>query len=163
MFEKYMPCMKVGKMKLKCIFVFLLPQETFYQCTSCKRCINEHPPGNVPSKFHQCTLCQRFKTPPPPLGKVASIHPIGKVMHHLRNSLFSLTADFSAISGVLPLPHLRVSAPQNTTFQYVCIFDGKFTVTTFKSRFSHCLNCLESFTRADSTPKIADFSLCENG
>ena len=28
---------------------------------------------------------------------------------------------------------------------------GKFTVTTFKSPFSRCLNCLESFTRADSS------------
>jgi hypothetical protein len=34
-----------------------------------------------------------------------------------------------------------------------CLHNGKFTATTFKSRFSRCLNCLESFTRADSTPK----------
>jgi hypothetical protein len=33
-------------------------------------------------------------------------------------------ADFSAILGVLPLPRLRVSAPQNATFYY-----GKFTVS----------------------------------
>jgi hypothetical protein len=38
-------------------------------------------------------------------------------------------------------------------------FNGKFAVTTFKSRFSRCLNCLESFTRVDSTPKMADLGL----
>jgi hypothetical protein len=38
-------------------------------------------------------------------------------------------------------------------------FNGKFAVTTFKSRFSRCLNCLESFTTADSTPKMADLGL----
>jgi hypothetical protein len=42
----------------------------------------------------------------------------------------------------------------------VCI-NGKFTVTTFKSRIPRCLNCLESLTRADGTPKMADFSLRE--
>ena len=69
---------------------------------------------------------------------------------------------FSAILGVLPLPLLRVSAPRNTTLYYCsCLYNGKFTVTTFKSPFSCCLNCLESFTRADSTPKMADFGLRE--
>jgi hypothetical protein len=29
------------------------------------------------------------------------------------------------------------------------VYNGKFAVTTFKSRFSRCLNCLESFMRAD--------------
>ena len=42
---------------------------------------------------------------------------------------------------------------------YIC----KFTVATFKSCFSRCLNCLESFTKADSSPKMADFGLCEKG
>ena len=46
---------------------------------------------------------------------------------------------------------------------YSCLYNGKFTVTTFKSRFSRCLNCLESFTRADSTPKMADFGVREKG
>jgi hypothetical protein len=32
-----------------------------------------------------------------------------------------LTADFPAIFGVLPLPRLRVSAPQNTTFSIVVV------------------------------------------
>ena len=36
------------------------------------------------------------------------------------------------------------SAPRNTTFQYSCLYNGKFTVTTFKRCFSRCLNCLES-------------------
>jgi hypothetical protein len=30
-------------------------------------------------------------------------------------------------------------------------------------RFSRCLNCLESFTSADNTPKMADFGLREKG
>jgi hypothetical protein len=69
----------------------------------------------------------------------------------------SLTPNFPAIFGVLPLPRLRDSAPQNTAFQCCsCLYNGKFTVTTFKSRFSRCLNCLESLTRADNTPKMAD-------
>ena len=34
---------------------------------------------------------------------------------------------------------------------------------TFKSRFSRCLNCLEPFTMADSTPKMADCGLREKG
>jgi hypothetical protein len=40
---------------------------------------------------------------------------------------------------------------------------GKFTVTcmAFKSRFSRCLNCLESFTRGDCTSKMADFGIRE--
>jgi hypothetical protein len=33
--------------------------------------------------------------------------------------------------------------------------------TTFKSRFSRYLNCLESFTRAESTPEMADFDLMQ--
>ena len=33
----------------------------------------------------------------------------------------------------------------------------------FKRRFSRCFNCLESFTRADRTPKMADFVLHEKG
>ena len=50
--------------------------------------------------------------------------------------------------------------PRNTTFEYCsCLYNGKFKVTTFKSHFSRCLNCLESFRRAESTPKMADFGL----
>ena len=65
---------------------------------------------------------------------------------------FNLTADFPAIFRVLHLPRLRVSAPRNATFQYCgCLSNGKFIITTFRSRF-HVV-CLESFTRADSTPK----------
>ena len=69
----------------------------------------------------------------------------------IRLVLAYLTADFPAIFGVLPLPRLGVSAPRT------------FTATTFKSRFSRCLNCLESFTRVDSTPKMADFGHREKG
>jgi hypothetical protein len=77
-----------------------------------------------------------------------------------------LAADFPAISGVLPLPRLRVSAPGNTTFLYCsCLYNGKFTDIIFillKIAFhARCLNCLGSFTRADSTPQMADFGLRE--
>ena len=55
---------------------------------------------------------------------------------------------------------LRVSAPRSTTFQYCsCLYNEKFTVTTFRSRFSRFMICLESFTRADSGSKMADFGL----
>jgi hypothetical protein len=36
------------------------------------------------------------------------------------------------------------------------VYNGKSTITTLKSHFSHCLNCLESLMREDSTPKMAD-------
>jgi hypothetical protein len=58
--------------------------------------------------------------------------------------------------GVPPLPRVWESPHheiQLFSIVVVCIMPGKFTVTTFKSRFSRCLNSLESFTRADSTPK----------
>jgi hypothetical protein len=37
------------------------------------------------------------------------------------DQLAFLTADFSAILGVLPLPRLRVSAPRSTTFTIVVV------------------------------------------
>ena len=69
-----------------------------------------------------------------------------------------LTADFSVIFGVLPLPRLRVSAPRNTTFQYYsCLYNGKFTVTTFKSRFSRCFELSRIFHESRQYPQNGGF------
>jgi hypothetical protein len=60
-------------------------------------------------------------------------------------------------------PWSRVHKPPGPGYQIDnANYSLKFTVTTFKSRFSRCLNCLESFKRADSTPKMADFGVREN-
>jgi hypothetical protein len=70
----------------------------------------------------------------------------------LAELVFLTAHDFPAIFEVLPLPRSRVFV-RDFLVLYSCVHNGKFTVTTFKSRFSRCLNCLESFTRADSIPQ----------
>ena len=74
-------------------------------------------------------------------------------LNSLQKSIKEPACSQANARGVLHLPRLRVCAPRNATFQYCgCLSNGKFTITTFGSRFSRCLNCLEYFTRADSIP-----------
>ena len=75
-----------------------------------------------------------------------------------------LTADIFASFGVLPLLHLRAYTLQDATV-YTCsyLYSGNFIISTVKSRYSHCFNCLNSLTRTDSTPKTADFGHSEKG
>jgi hypothetical protein len=46
---------------------------------------------------------------------------------------------------------------------FYTLYNGKFTVTTFRNGFSRFLNCPEYFARANSTPKMPDFGFREKG
>ena len=50
-----------------------------------------------------------------------------------------------------------VYTSRNATFcRCSCVYKGEFTVTTLKSRFSHCLDCLDSLMWEERIPKMAD-------
>ena len=55
-------------------------------------------------------------------------------------------ADIFASFGVLPLSRLRANTQQDVTF-YTCsyLYTGNFTISTVKSRYSHCFNCLKTY------------------
>ena len=70
------------------------------------------------------------------------------------SQLAFLTADIFAIFGVLPLSRLRAYTLQDATF-YSCsyLYTGHFTISTVKSRYSHCFNCLKLFYEDRQYPK----------
>ena len=65
-----------------------------------------------------------------------------------------LTADIFASFGVLPLLHLRAYTLQDATV-YTCsyLYSGNFIISTVKSRYSHCFNCLKLFERGQTVPQ----------
>ena len=69
-----------------------------------------------------------------------------------------LTADIFASFGVLPLLHLRAYTLQDATV-YTCsyLYSGNFIISTVKSRYSHCFNCLELFNEDRQYPKNGRF------
>ena len=75
-----------------------------------------------------------------------------------------LTADIFASFGVLPLLHLRAYTLQDATV-YTCsyLYSGNFIISTVKSRYSHCFNCLKLFNEDRQYPKTADFGHSEKG
>ena len=86
-------------------------------------------------------------------------------MHSISITVLAfLTADIFASFGVLPLLHLRAYTLQDATvYTRSYLYSGNFIISTVKSRYSHCFNCLELFNEADSTPKTADFGHSEKG
>ena len=71
---------------------------------------------------------------------------------------FFLTADIFASFGVLPLLHLRAYTLQDAT-AYTCsyLYSGNFIISTVKSRYSHCFNCLKLFNEDRQYPKNGRF------
>ena len=69
-----------------------------------------------------------------------------------------LSADIFAIFGVLPLSRLRAYTLQDATF-YTCsyLYTGNFTISTVKSRYSQCFNCLKLFYEERQYPKNGKF------
>ena len=69
-----------------------------------------------------------------------------------------LTADIFASFGVLPLLHLRAYTLQDATV-YTCsyLYSGNFIISTVKSRYSHCFNCLKLFNEDRQYPKNGRF------
>ena len=68
------------------------------------------------------------------------------------------TADIFASFGVLPLLHLRAYTLQDATV-YTCsyLYSGNFIISTVKSRYSHCFNCLILFNENRQYPKNGRF------
>ena len=69
-----------------------------------------------------------------------------------------LTADIFASFGVLPLLHLRAYTLQDATV-YTCsfLYSGNFIISTVKSHYSHCFNCLKLFNEDRQYPKNGRF------
>ena len=69
-----------------------------------------------------------------------------------------LTADIFASFGVLPLLHLRAYTLQDATV-YTCsyLYSANFIISTVKSRYSHCFNCLKLFNEDRQYPKNGGF------
>ena len=69
-----------------------------------------------------------------------------------------LTTDSFASFGVLPLLHLRAYTLQDATV-YTCsyLYSGNFIISTVKSRYSHCFNCLKLFNEDRQYPKNGRF------
>ena len=54
-----------------------------------------------------------------------------------------LTADIFAILGALPLSRLRAYTLQDAIFSTCSyLYTGNFTISTVKSRYSQCFNCV---------------------
>ena len=69
-----------------------------------------------------------------------------------------LTADIFASFGVLPLLHLRAYTLQDATvYTRSYLYSGNFIISTVKSRYSHCFNCLELFNEDRQYPKNGRF------
>ena len=69
-----------------------------------------------------------------------------------------LTTDIFASFGLLPLLHLRACTLQDATV-YTCsyLYSGNFIISTVKSRYSHCFNCLKLFNEDRQYPKNGRF------
>ena len=69
-----------------------------------------------------------------------------------------LTADIFGSFGVLPLLHPRAYTLQDATV-YTCsyLYSGNFIISTVKSRYSHCFNCLKLFNEDRQYPKNGRF------
>ena len=80
------------------------------------------------------------------------------VSEFLHSELAFLTADIFANFGVLPLLHLRAYTLQDATV-YTCsyLYSGNFIISTVKSRYSHCFNCLKLFNEDRQYPKNGRF------
>ena len=76
----------------------------------------------------------------------------------LGTKLAFLTADIFASFGVLPLLHLRAYTLQDATV-YTCsyLYSGNFIISTVKSGYSHCFNCLKLFNEDRQYPKNGGF------
>ena len=76
------------------------------------------------------------------------------------DELAFFTADIFAIFGALPLSRLRAYTLQDATF-YTCsyLYTGDLPFQLLKVVTHNVLIALNSFTRTDSTPKMADFGL----
>ena len=74
------------------------------------------------------------------------------------NELAFLTTDIFASFGILPLLHLRAYTLQDATV-YTCsyLYSGNFIISTVKSRYSHCFNCLKLFNEDRQYPKNGRF------
>ena len=69
-----------------------------------------------------------------------------------------LTADIFASFGVLPLLHLRAYTLQDATvYTRSYLYSGNFIISTVKSRYSHCFNCLKLFNEDRQYPKNGRF------
>ena len=77
---------------------------------------------------------------------------------HMRYLLAFLSTDIFASFGVLPLLHLRAYTLQDATV-YTCsnLYSGNFIISTVKSRYSHCFNCLKLFNEDRQYPKNGRF------
>ena len=75
-----------------------------------------------------------------------------------QHKLAFLTADIFASFGVLPLLHLRAYTLQDATvYTCSCLYSGNFIISTVKSRYSHCFNCLKLFNEDRQYPKNGRF------
>ena len=55
-----------------------------------------------------------------------------------------------------PLHHWLYQPAPGYTHRDSYVYKGEFTITTLKSRFSHCLDCLDSLMWEERIPKMAD-------
>ena len=82
--------------------------------------------------------------------------------HQITSIQTLLGLRFLASFGVLPLSRLRAYTLQDAAF-YTCsyLYTGNFTISTVKSRYSHCFNCLKLFCEDREYPKHGRFGLRE--
>ena len=87
-----------------------------------------------------------------------SIADITVVLCVVIGQLAFLTTDIFASFGVLPLLHLRAYTLQDATV-YTCsyLYSGNFIISTVKSRYSRCFNCLKLFNEDRQYPKNGRF------
>ena len=106
--------------------------------------------------FIQCTLeCSLADTSTVFVGIAGSVR---VRVYRVSSKLAFLTADIFASFGVLPLLHLRAYTLQDATV-YTCsyLYSGNFIISTVKSRYSHCFNCLKLFNEDRQYPKNGGF------
>ena len=71
----------------------------------------------------------------------------------MKYQLAFLTADIFATFGALPLSRLRAYTLQDATFYPCsCLYTGNFTISTVKSRYSHCFNCQKTLLQGQTVP-----------
>ena len=75
-----------------------------------------------------------------------------------------LTANIFTLFGVQPLSRLRAHILQDATF-HTCsyLYTGNFTISTVKSRYSQCFNCLKLFYEDRQFTKTGRFWPREKG
>ena len=93
-----------------------------------------------------------------PILIVVSVICRDQCIYYLHYVLAFLTADIFASFEVLPLLHLRAYTMQDATV-YIrsYLYSGNFIISTVKSCYSHCFNCLELFNVDRQYPKNGRF------